>query len=175
MTCDGVATWCETHQRCHRVREQQICDGVDVSPHDREQWLSLWENREPSDVSVSHPVNTTPMPPIVFDPVPRDQWPIAIKIIASFAAEGERGVGDTIKRMLGTPGLIYQAVIKQATGSECTGCGFRQTKWNQLYPYDGTPIEVPESFVMPAARLIRPPVIHDNSTDAKQRRIEAIA
>ena len=68
-------------------------------------------------------------------PLPRDEWPTPAKLIASLATNEDRGVGDTIKRVIGKVGVIYQTAFKLLTGSSCKSCGFRQTKWNQLYPY----------------------------------------
>jgi hypothetical protein len=68
--------------------------------------------------------------------VPRNQWPFVVRVLASRKAEGERGVGDTAKRLLhkmGADGLAW--LYEKATGRDC-GCGDRQEKLNRLYPYE---------------------------------------
>jgi len=69
-------------------------------------------------------------------PVAKEDWPIPAKLIATLATMEDVGVGDTIKRTFGKAGKLYQAAVKLLTGSSCKSCGFRQAKWNQLYPYD---------------------------------------
>lgn len=71
----------------------------------------------------------------VQQPVPRDAWPLAVRVLASRGRDGERGVGDTAKRLLhrmGADGL--SRLYEKVTGRDC-GCGDRQERMNLMFPY----------------------------------------
>lgn len=84
------------------------------------------------DVRCDHAHVTCPVPA---KPVPRDEWPLPARMIANLATIEDKGVGDTIKRVIGRVGVFYQTMMKALTGSTCKGCGFRQQTWNDKYPY----------------------------------------
>lgn len=67
------------------------------------------------------------------EPIPRDQWPKWASAVASFAKPEDKGVGDTVKRMLGSAGVLFQATL-QALGLPC-GCDQRQAEYNARFPY----------------------------------------
>lgn len=130
---------CPLHNVYKTQREVDICRGAEgISNSIRQHYLDGWSgvSVELHGTPAGQPRQSpTPIAHEVFHPVPRDQWPFAANQIAHLAAPPDVGVGDTIKRLLGTTGVIYQAIFTALTGSACTGCGFRQAKWNGLYPY----------------------------------------
>lgn len=78
--------------------------------------------------------NSPPAPP--YDPsMPREKWPLAARIIAKLATTEDRGVGDTIARVIDPlGGSVYRRWYRRITGSECS-CTDRQGKLNAMYPY----------------------------------------
>lgn len=91
----------------------------------------------PTAVTVQgNPVIGPPRPPAPPpEPVPSDKWPSWANWVAGQKAEPDRGVGDTIERMLGIGGKIFQASMK-LIGVPC-GCNARKAEWNIKYPYGG--------------------------------------
>jgi hypothetical protein len=81
------------------------------------------------DPSYVHPPTPKPKPP---DPVPRDQWPLAVRVVARFKQDGEQGIGDTLARLI-VGGDEFKALM-EAIGVDC-GCSARQAHLNALYPY----------------------------------------
>ena len=67
-------------------------------------------------------------------PVPHDKWPKWALAIELLKVYGDVGVGDTIERLAGTPGLAFKAAFKAVTGRDC-GCDGRKESMNDLYPY----------------------------------------
>jgi hypothetical protein len=67
-------------------------------------------------------------------PIPRDRWPLSVRIVAKRAEPGEGGVGDTFKRMLGEGGELFKRLTKRI-GIDC-GCAARQAHLNAIYPYE---------------------------------------
>lgn len=65
-------------------------------------------------------------------PVPRDKWPIGVKLIAEARKPGDTGVGDIVARKLGKTGEAFKAFMK-SIGIDC-GCQQRQEWLNQRYP-----------------------------------------
>lgn len=69
------------------------------------------------------------------DPVPRSRWPLAVALVAWLARPGDRGVGDTVARVIRPiGGDAWKAWYREATGHDC-GCGDRQAALNAAYPY----------------------------------------
>ena len=132
-----VAGYCQRHKIHKTQRDVELCKGSNCTPKQSAKYRVLWDERSQTPTTKTATINAvktdnaTPR----FEPVPRDEWPLAAKSIAALATDQDAGVGDTIKRLLGSTGRIYQALFKSLTGKNCTGCGFRQNKWNQLYPY----------------------------------------
>lgn len=73
-----------------------------------------------------------PPPPKPPAPVPREQWPRVVKLIAWRRKEGEAGVGDTLARLV-PQGEAFKAFTNRH-GIDC-GCARRQQKLNERYPY----------------------------------------
>lgn len=82
----------------------------------------------------------TPLPVVIRTPVvppaplPHAQWPLAVKALAVMQAEGDKGVGDTVKRCLGDAGEAFQAAYKAVAGVPC-GCVNRRAWMNARFPY----------------------------------------
>lgn len=77
---------------------------------------------------------SSPLPPsaalVVPAPLP---WPLTIRLIARWRADGDAGVGDTAKRGTGKAGDLFEKLVKRI-GLDC-GCPARRARWNALYPY----------------------------------------
>jgi hypothetical protein len=70
-----------------------------------------------------------------YRPVPRDQWPIWAKTLALVSTDSDRGVGDTVKRLIGDfASEAFKTWHKATFGKPCS-CQERQDKWNAQYPY----------------------------------------
>ena len=68
-------------------------------------------------------------------PIPRERWPRIVRTLARHRAEGERGVGDTAKRVLHRMGGDALAwLFRKVTGRDC-GCADRRARLNAMYPY----------------------------------------
>lgn len=80
-----------------------------------------------------------PIPPL--QPVPRDQWPFRVRMVARFKVPADKGVGDTLARLINKlpvyKGMGAGDAWKKFTtwlGIEC-GCCARQRRANEQYPY----------------------------------------
>lgn len=135
-----VAGFCTRHQTRKTQRDWELCQGINTTPEKAAKYRAMWDGRT-STQSVRTPADSDgpperiAVPAKTYEPIPRDQWPAAASLIAALSTPEDRGVGDTIKRELGRAGKVYQAAFRLLTGHACTGCSFRQSKWNQLYPY----------------------------------------
>jgi hypothetical protein len=67
--------------------------------------------------------------------VPYADWPLWAKAVKSWSLPSDRGIGDTVHRLLGTPGIIAQATFK-SLGIPCE-CDARRAGWNASYPLKG--------------------------------------
>ena len=61
-------------------------------------------------------------------------WPFWAVAVRKLASEDDKGVGDTIRRLTGLPGVAFKATMK-ALGVPC-GCDSRRDDWNTQYRYD---------------------------------------
>lgn len=117
-------------------------DGVDIIDHAAAGYCPLakyggarpddWDRR-PKALAQLTPLRITVPASVV---VPREKWPFVIRVVARQKKDGDKGVGDTAKRILhrmGADGLAW--LYEKATGQPC-GCPDRQAKLNALYPYD---------------------------------------
>ena len=67
-------------------------------------------------------------------PEPREQWPLAAKLLAKAARPGDVGLGDVVQRLAaGIGGETYKVWYTRLTGRPCP-CGQRQDALNQLFP-----------------------------------------
>ena len=62
---------------------------------------------------------------------PQPQW---VLIVRAFRSTSDKGVGDTIERLLGMPGKVFKDLLA-GFDIDC-GCGNRRDTYNQLYPYE---------------------------------------
>jgi hypothetical protein len=76
-------------------------------------------------------IDTSPQP---IQPVPRDQWPLAVRVVARLKRDGEPGIGTTLARLIaGVGGEQYKRLMKRI-GIDC-GCAARQAMLDATYPY----------------------------------------
>lgn len=62
------------------------------------------------------------------------EWPVLVKLVAVMRKESDRGVGDTVARVIGPAGGDAFKEWMDKLGLNC-GCGERQEWLNGLYPY----------------------------------------
>ena len=116
---------------------QQSCGVRTSRPH-----RVVWElkNGQPQPVMSGErlvtigggvPATATSAPPP--QPVPREQWPLWTRFVAPRAKPSDRGVGDTVARLLGEYGEAFKREMKKHE-IDC-GCSARQAEWNAKYPY----------------------------------------
>jgi hypothetical protein len=90
--------------------------------------------------SCPHPNGSRFDQPIKAAAVPRSQWPLAARAIAKLARAQDRGVGDTIARIIDPMGgKLYKRWHKRLMGRPC-GCNDEQARLNAIYPY--TPVDM---------------------------------
>lgn len=78
-----------------------------------------------------------PIPVSDPQPCPRSEWPAWALWLAERRQDGERGVGDTLERLLGEGGRAFKRLWKatfEQVGLGC-GCDGRRERWNTRYPY----------------------------------------
>lgn len=64
-----------------------------------------------------------------------EQWPLWARALSKFRKEGELGVGDTIKRVIGNDNSeAFKKWYKDTTGRDCGCCG-RHNNLNQQFKY----------------------------------------
>lgn len=68
------------------------------------------------------------------DPLPRSDWPMLVRVVARFATDDDKGVGDTVKRAAKMIGAEMVTKVLKAAGVEC-GCNKRRAWMNARYPY----------------------------------------
>lgn len=66
---------------------------------------------------------------------PAQNWPAWTLVVSLFAAPEDRGIGDTIARIIGPAGgNAFKRWYKKTFSKSC-GCSERQKTLNRLYPY----------------------------------------
>jgi hypothetical protein len=76
-----------------------------------------------------------PDQPMAEPPNRAEQWPLWARTIGAFRKEGEVGVGDTVKRVIGNQNSeAFKAWYKKTFNRDCGCCG-RQTNLNNQYRY----------------------------------------
>ena len=69
-----------------------------------------------------------------FQPLPRDDWPFWAKALALLAKPGDKGIGDTVYRTIGSErSEVFEAWHLKTFGHRC-GCSSRREGWNADYP-----------------------------------------
>jgi len=91
------------------------------------------------DETLDDAINTsfaTPTPPVdPAAPTPPAQWPLILSPLVMLRNDTDKGVGDTLARLLDKLGGKTLAQWYTAiTGQDC-GCTDRQARLNVLYPY----------------------------------------
>jgi len=93
----------------------------------------------------SQPPAPSPIPPaqivtarttlLPWIPVPPEDWPKWAVGVSYFADREDKGVGDTVARLVGPAGGgMFKAWYKETFGKTC-GCERRQVEWNTRFPY----------------------------------------
>jgi hypothetical protein len=67
--------------------------------------------------------------------VPRDQWPLAVRVIARLAKPDERGIGQTLTRLIGMAGGEQYKRLMKRIGVDC-GCAARAANLDAMYPLE---------------------------------------
>jgi hypothetical protein len=72
---------------------------------------------------------------VVVVPVPFAQWPVWAMAMRLMKKEEDRGVGDTVYRVIGPPAsATFQKWHVRIFGKSC-GCTKRHLRWNQKFRY----------------------------------------
>lgn len=68
-------------------------------------------------------------------PVEAAEWPLFARVLARLKSTADRGVGDTIARLIGpVGGAAFKVWFKRLTGCTC-GCTERQEELNKRFRY----------------------------------------
>jgi hypothetical protein len=95
---------------------------------------SLYRRPLGGDALLSATTASVISPPILKQPRPKSLIGIAVQIITKRKQPGERGVGDTIHRMMGGPGEKFEVWFAAVFGRSC-GCPDRIAWLNRKFPY----------------------------------------
>lgn len=95
----------------------------------------ICQKRVPRDGSTPAPAPIKPrivLAPI--NPIPRDQWPETIRIMATLAIDGEKGIGDVYDRLAkGGNAEFWREKVSEV--SKSCGCQGNRRGWlNAHYP-----------------------------------------
>ena len=123
---------------CHRCpHRQRTCagpcpctvDGIDIRIHAQKGDCPKGYFDHPEAMPKPTPRDV----PAPIQPIPREQWPLAARVLARLAKEGDKGLGDTVERLASmVGGEMYKRLAKRA-GIDC-GCAGRQATMNAKYP-----------------------------------------
>lgn len=73
---------------------------------------------------------------VTIQPVPLAEWPSWAKAMRLVRRAEDKGVGDTMARIVGAiGGDAWNAWYVRTTGEKCPSCAARQAGFNALYPY----------------------------------------
>ncbi len=73
-------------------------------------------------------------------PIPRDQWPRLARWLSRRSTASDRGLGDTLARLLSRLGVArFKIWFHTLTGHDC-GCADRQAHLNAIYPLSEDPL-----------------------------------
>lgn len=62
-------------------------------------------------------------------------WPLWAMIVAKLKSDADKGIGDTIERIIGKDNSeTFKSWYKSTFGKSC-GCSGRKAQWNFAYPY----------------------------------------
>ncbi len=62
------------------------------------------------------------------------EWPIWAKAMKHFSNPEDKGIGDTVARMIGDEKSEAFKAWHHATFGKPCNCNGRQSRWNRLYP-----------------------------------------
>lgn len=108
-----------------------------VGPYDFGQcrlcWLALNEPERVAALRENRPHAENAAAPV--GPVKPARWPWCWRLLALLRTKADRGVGDTVARLLGyVGGERLKRWHRRLTKKDC-GCQGRQGRLNRLYPY----------------------------------------
>lgn len=67
--------------------------------------------------------------------IPFDRWPLWAKSLSLLKTDADKGIGDTIERLIGPMNSAkFKEWYKLTFGKAC-GCNARKDKWNKEYPF----------------------------------------
>jgi hypothetical protein len=96
--------------------------------------IRLWTNMHSVFLSRAPAAQQTAKAVVVV-PVQPGQWPIWAKAMALMKKEEDKGVGDTVYRVIGPPASeAFQKWYARIFGKSC-GCSRRHLRWNEQYRY----------------------------------------
>lgn len=115
---DDATQHCRTCPRASRIGNASVtCDGTLIAYANGACPLGLWDH--------SAPIVHTPR-----------EWPILARVIRRLRAPGDRGVGDSLERLI-VGGEWFKTAYKSLLGKDC-GCNRRKASLNAKFPYDKT-------------------------------------
>ena len=113
------------------VKKHRIANNLPVGlffEHEIESQLA-----ESLSKTAPHFVTAYEPPPKI--PVPREEWPLWAKGIALIGSSEDKGVGDTIYRVIGDENSeTFKTWYRKIFGKDCS-CATRRWLWNELYSY----------------------------------------
>ena len=127
MACDHAKQEGPRRVRCSLLKIVGNVGVCSVCPHNTAK--GVWPNMA---AQVYVEVVVPPRQPA--DPLPAEQWPRVVKILAKLAKAGEAGAGDTTARIFGNAGGAFKVWFKRIFGKSC-GCGDRQQWMNERFTY----------------------------------------
>jgi len=69
--------------------------------------------------------------------IPYDKWPVWAKALALMRKVEDKGIGDTVHRVIGPPASeAFKKWHVRIFGKSC-GCSLRKVKWNAQFRYEG--------------------------------------
>jgi hypothetical protein len=110
------------------VKKHRIANNIPIGLNfDRDVEQQLADNLPESQITKDNPNRSAAMP--------RDEWPSWVNAIAAMKNDSDKGVGDTIQRVVGPVGGDSFKRWFQTIFHKSCGCTERQEAFNNQYPY----------------------------------------
>ncbi len=91
-----------------------------------------WHANKIKEMLESQPKTVPIAPQTPIQPISRDKWPIGVKLIAEARKPEDKGVGDTVHRLI--PKADELIAWMKRLGIDCR-CPDRRVSLNQRFPY----------------------------------------